>query len=100
MGKLAINNEIISIGDGKLHISERSMEDTMYAVSGIKGCGPLTEAYYVNIIASVNTGKDVDPSIHIYAIDRQIAMSVLKELQEKECIDMESSYMLKMLFST
>lgn len=86
LGKLAINNEIISIGDGKLHMSERSMEDIMSAVSGIKGCGPLTEAYYVNIIASVNTGRNVDPSIHIYDIDRQIAKAVLKELLKKNIL--------------
>ena len=86
LGKLAINNEIISIGDGKLHMSERSMEDIMFAVSGIKGCGPLTEAYYVNIIASVNTGRNVDPSIHIYDIDRQIAKAVLKELLRKNIL--------------
>ena len=86
LGKLAINNGIISIGDGKLHMSERSMEDIMFAVSGIKGCGPLSEAYCINIIASVNTGRNVDPSIHIYDIDRQIAKAVLKELLRKNIL--------------
>ena len=86
LGKLAINNGIISIGDGKLHMSERSMEEIMFAVSGIKGCGPLSEAYYINIVASVNTGRNVDPSIHIYDIDRQIAKAVLKELLKKNIL--------------
>lgn len=86
LGKLKAVNNTISMGDGKLHMSERSMENIMLAVSGIKGCGPLTEAYYVNIIASVNTGRNVDPSIHIYDIDRQIAKAVLKELLRKNIL--------------
>lgn len=83
LGKLKAVNNTISMGDGRLCMSERSMENIMLAISGIKNYGPLSESYYVNLIASVNTGKDVDPSIHIYAIDRQIAMSVLKELLRK-----------------
>lgn len=86
LGKLKAVNNTISMGDGKLHMSEKSMENILFAVSSIKGCGPLSESYYINLIASVNTGKDVDPSIHIYAIDRQIAMSVLKELLRKEVL--------------